>query len=155
MCISQHVHRLIAGEETRLQITPRLLSFWQQFHKASTGANATLTVRDLLAWATFIDVATPVMGALAAYAHGAYLVLLDGIGLGLGITTKVSYAAADLAQSLAHLEWSVLLHTAPYLGLCGLLETGAVLHPQDSASWMQPPGHDVYAEVWCCRQRKP
>lgn len=117
MC-AKHVHRLNAGQDTRQHITPRLLSFWQQFHKASTGAIATLTVRDLLAWATFIDVATPVMGALAAYAHGAYLVLLDGIGLGLGVTPKVSYAAADPPSLLTHLDRNSVLHSACHLGPC-------------------------------------
>lgn len=46
-------------------------------------------VRDLLAWAGFINATAPQLGILAAYAHGAHLVLLDGIGLGVGLSAEV------------------------------------------------------------------
>ena len=38
----------------------------------------------------FINSAGPHIGAEAAYAHGAHLVLLDGIGLGVGMPPQVS-----------------------------------------------------------------
>lgn len=47
-------------------------------------------MRDLLAWAHFITTTCPQVGALPAYAHGAHLVLLDGIGLGVGLSAEVS-----------------------------------------------------------------
>ncbi len=48
-------------------------------------------MRDLLAWAGFINATTPQLGPLAAYAHGAHLVLLDGIGLGVGLSAEVCW----------------------------------------------------------------
>lgn len=44
-------------------------------------------MRDAIAWATFCHGATSSgnMSPWEAYAHGAYLTLLDGLGLGLGI----------------------------------------------------------------------
>jgi hypothetical protein len=50
-------------------------------------------VRDLLAWAGFINATAPQLGVLAAYAHGAHLVLLDGIGLGVGLSAEVGAPA--------------------------------------------------------------
>lgn len=68
----------------------RLLDFWRFFQeRAGTVAAGALSVRDLLAWAGFINAAAPRIGALAAYAHGAHLVLLDGIGLGVGLPAEV------------------------------------------------------------------
>ena len=37
----------------------------------------------------FINAAAPHIGIEAAYAHGAHLVLLDGIGLGVGMPLQV------------------------------------------------------------------
>ena len=50
-------------------------------------------MRDLLAWAGFINATAPQLGVLAAYAHGAHLVLLDGIGLGVGLSAEVGAPA--------------------------------------------------------------
>jgi midasin len=41
-------------------------------------------VRDLLAWVSYITTAAPSIGRFPAFMHGAFLVLLDGIGLGTG-----------------------------------------------------------------------
>jgi midasin len=49
-------------------------------------------VRDLLSWAGFINATSPQLGLLPAYAHGAHLVLLDGIGLGVGLSAEVRAA---------------------------------------------------------------
>ena len=50
-------------------------------------AHSSLTVRDAIAWASFCitAVASGQLSMWDAYAHGAYLTLLDGLGLGLGI----------------------------------------------------------------------
>lgn len=50
-------------------------------------ARGSLTVRDAIAWADFCAsvVASGVLSPWQAYAHGAYLTLFDGLGLGLGI----------------------------------------------------------------------
>lgn len=55
----------------------------------SLPSTAATTVRDLLAWVGFINAAAPQLGVLPAYAHGAHLVLLDGIGLGVGLSAEV------------------------------------------------------------------
>ena len=51
-------------------------------------ARTALSIRDLLAWAGFIEAVTPSVGLLPAYAHGAHLVLLDGLGLGVGLAPE-------------------------------------------------------------------
>lgn len=79
-----------AGDDAKQDLAPRLLSFWQFYHSAAPPlAKAALSVRDLLAWAGFINAVGPRIGLWAAYAHGAYLILLDGIGLGLGMAPQV------------------------------------------------------------------
>jgi midasin len=72
----------------RAEIGPRLLTFWR-FFSHRVGGRAALSVRDLLAWARFVAAAAPAVGLLPAYAHGAHLVLLDGVGLGLGMPAQV------------------------------------------------------------------
>ena len=81
---------LLAGGDLRAEVSERLLRFWQFFRqRAGPAAGAALSVRDLLSWAGFINTAAPSIGALSAYAHGAHLTLLDGIGLGAGIPAEV------------------------------------------------------------------
>lgn len=76
----------------------RLAEFWT-FYRAVAGrgaARSALLTRDLVAWAQFMRAAAEGEGSAAcgcsrrlspeeAYAHGAYLTLLDGLGLGLGL----------------------------------------------------------------------
>ena len=62
-------------------------------------------MRDLLAWAGFINATAPMLGALAAYAHGAYLVLLDGIGLGIGMPLEVSQPARTVVCECLQDAW--------------------------------------------------
>ena len=52
-----------------------------------SAARSSLTVRDAIAWASFCHTVVQAgqLSAWAAYAHGAYLTLLDGLGLGLGL----------------------------------------------------------------------
>lgn len=79
-----------ADEDVRREVAGRLLGFWRFFRGTSgPAAGGALSVRDLLAWAGFVNAAAPRIGALAAYAHGAHLVLLDGIGLGIGLPAQV------------------------------------------------------------------
>lgn len=95
-------------------IASRLLDFWREFHQcAPPAARGTLSVRDLLAWVTFINTTTPALGALRAYAHGACLTLLDGIGLGVGVPPAALVAVKQrchklLQQQLCdHESWAV------------------------------------------------
>jgi len=76
----------LANSAMRATIGHHLLTFWRTFVAAAPpAARGGLSVRDLLAWVGFINTTEPQLGALQAYAHGAYLTLLDGLGLGLGI----------------------------------------------------------------------
>ena len=65
-------------------------------------------MRDLLAWAGFINATAAQLGVLAAYAHGAHLVLLDGIGLGVGLSAEVGAApgCSGCSLSLAACTWA-------------------------------------------------
>ena len=78
-----------ADAGVREAVADRLLAFWRFFQERAGAARGALTVRDLLAWAGFVAAAAPRVGALAAYAHGAHLALLDGVGLGLGVPQEV------------------------------------------------------------------
>ncbi|GBG67612.1 hypothetical protein CBR_g742 [Chara braunii] len=77
------------GSENLYILAEPLLDFWQWFHHLQGGGKA-LSVRDILAWVTYINVAALTIGRAAAYVHGACLVLLDGIGLGMGVSEEVA-----------------------------------------------------------------
>ncbi len=98
----------------------RLLDFWRFFRGVTGGAaGGALSVRDLLAWAGFVNATAPRIGALAAYAHGAHLVVLDGIGLGFGLPLVVPpFDLSPFALRVMELE-SVTQGIAPVL--CGKL----------------------------------
>jgi midasin len=59
-----------------------------------------LSIRDLLGWVTVINATAPKLGALVAYAHGAHLTLLDGLGLGSGLPPS---ALVELKRQCARL----------------------------------------------------
>ena len=89
---------MCADEGVRQALSGRMLAFWASFREAAGPVAAgALSVRDLLAWARFISTAAPRIGAFPAYAHGAHLVLLDGIGLGAGVPSEVLLAPNDRA----------------------------------------------------------
>ncbi|GAA0141094.1 hypothetical protein LIER_02318 [Lithospermum erythrorhizon] len=73
------------------RIADVLLNFWEWFNQLGTGR--ILTVRDLLAWVSFINIAGPNLGPESSCIHGAFLVLLDGISLGTSVSKN---EAADL-----------------------------------------------------------
>ncbi|KAF3328833.1 midasin [Carex littledalei] len=60
-----------------------VVNFWKWFNELQVGR--TLTIRDLLSWITFVNVAEAKLGPEPALIHGAFLVLLDGLTLGTGI----------------------------------------------------------------------
>lgn len=66
-----------------------MLEFWQWFQRHHEGGRS-LSVRDLLSWITYINVAEPEIGEIPAFIHGAFLVLLDGIGFGLGLSNSAA-----------------------------------------------------------------
>ncbi|KAJ4774203.1 Midasin [Rhynchospora pubera] len=61
-----------------------VVNFWKWFNELQVGR--TLNIRDLLSWITFINVAEEKLGPEFALIHGVFLVLLDGLTLGSGIT---------------------------------------------------------------------
>jgi hypothetical protein len=63
-------------------------------------------VRDLLTWAGFVDTAAGSLGPLAAYVHGAHLTLLDGLGLGVGLSSEVCSGARAHPYCSQHLSSS-------------------------------------------------
>ncbi|KAK2975328.1 hypothetical protein RJ640_013841 [Escallonia rubra] len=74
-------------------IVDLMLHFWEWFNQLQTGRM--LTVRDLLSWVDFIRVAKSRLLPEYAFLHGAFLVLLDGLSLGTGISKG---DAADLRR---------------------------------------------------------
>ncbi|KAK9809153.1 hypothetical protein WJX72_010301 [[Myrmecia] bisecta] len=89
------LHSRITGSDVRSAVATRLLAFWKFFRSYAGAARTALSVRDLLAWVGFVNAAAPRLGALAAYAHGAHLVLLDGIGLGVGMPLEAAATLRD------------------------------------------------------------
>jgi len=85
-----------------------LARFWE-FYREIAGrgaARAALLTRDLVAWAQFVRAAAAGTGSAAsgcnrrlapaeAFAHGAYLTLLDGLGLGLGLPEEMAKGLAE------------------------------------------------------------
>ncbi|KAK9063930.1 hypothetical protein SSX86_017802 [Deinandra increscens subsp. villosa] len=61
-----------------------MINFWEWFNRLQTGRM--LTVRDLLSWIDFINVTEKKLVPEVALLHGAFLVLLDGLSLGTGIS---------------------------------------------------------------------
>ncbi|KAK1301598.1 hypothetical protein QJS10_CPB12g01736 [Acorus calamus] len=62
-----------------------MLEFWEWFNQLQTGR--ILTVRDLLSWVDFINMTWKDLGSVCeAFIHGAFLLVLDGLTLGTGIS---------------------------------------------------------------------
>ena len=81
----------LADEDVRKAVATRLVAFWEFLQAHAGTARCVLSLRDMLAWVQFVNTTAPRIGALPAYAHGARLVLLDG--LGLSMTCQVSGVA--------------------------------------------------------------
>ena len=115
----------------------------------------------------FINTAATRLGPAAAYAHGAHMVLLDGIGLGVGMLPQVG-AGCMPCPALAPLPWYVACRqvhpactcnclaaclgltacTCPFLrsASCGLPEVGDLLDAR-SAPKMGPLEHSPTAAL--------
>ncbi|CAA6669952.1 unnamed protein product [Spirodela intermedia] len=61
-----------------------MIKFWDWFNQLETGR--ILTVRDLISWVTFINETEENLGSVQAFLHGAFLIVLDGVGLGTNIS---------------------------------------------------------------------
>ncbi|KAM7483877.1 hypothetical protein LguiB_008460 [Lonicera macranthoides] len=72
-------------------IVDLMLIFWEWFNNLQAGR--LLTVRDLLSWVAFIKVTEKSLQPEIAFLHGSFLVLLDGLSLGTGVSKS---EAADV-----------------------------------------------------------
>ncbi|KAG8091817.1 hypothetical protein GUJ93_ZPchr0012g21118 [Zizania palustris] len=61
-----------------------IVNFWKWFNQLFTGRM--LTIRDLLSWITFINVTEGNLGPQQALIHGLFLILLDGLALGMNVS---------------------------------------------------------------------
>lgn len=92
----------------------KLVDFWAHLRSTPGAHGVTVSIRDLLAWAEFVHHAAPACGALRAYVHGAFVCVLDGIGLGTGASLEVRLAplvdcfqSLDLTKSMAQGEFFI------------------------------------------------
>ncbi|KAK6912183.1 LOW QUALITY PROTEIN: ATPase, dynein-related, AAA domain, partial [Dillenia turbinata] len=107
------------SEPRLLQIVDPILNFWNWFNQLEVGR--ILTVRDLLSWVAFINATESNLSLNYAFLHGAFLVLLDGLSLGTGISK--SEAAELRTRCLTYLlEQRKMEFTDPEL--CMLDKTG-------------------------------
>ncbi|KAI3766421.1 hypothetical protein L2E82_16478 [Cichorium intybus] len=107
-----------------------MINFWEWFNRLQTGR--LLTVRDLLSWIDFINVTEENLTPEVSMLHGAFLVLLDGLSLGTGISKKeaeelrercLSFLMEQLKESKLRLNQVSLLTTENF-GWSDLLESG-------------------------------
>ncbi|KAF0928097.1 hypothetical protein E2562_037875 [Oryza meyeriana var. granulata] len=61
-----------------------IVNFWMWFNQLHTGRM--LTIRDLLSWISFINVTEGNLGPQQALIHGLFLILLDGLTLGMNVS---------------------------------------------------------------------
>jgi midasin len=149
----------LAASAARATISRHLLQFWSLFvSQAPAAARGGLSVRDLLAWVGFVNATAQQLGPLQAYAHGAYLTLLDGLGLGLGIPVALlaplrrncrrlleqqlagdTSAAADTQQQLMVSAAEAAAVVAQAAGELQLQPDVAVDVTTDDGRWGIPP----------------
>lgn len=85
------------SENLRALIVPRMVGFWRFFKENALNlARQAFSIRDLLAWAQFITLTAHSIGVLASYVHGAHLTLLDGVGLGVGLSVETAEAVRSI-----------------------------------------------------------
>ena len=71
-----------------------IVNFWKWFNQLDMGR--TLTIRDLLSWISFINVTEQNLGPQQALIHGLFLILLDGLSLGVNVSKS---EAADMRST--------------------------------------------------------
>lgn len=71
-------------------VSRHMVVFWTFFAKPlKTVARHPLSIRDMLSWADFIANCVDIMTIAEAFWHGAHASIIDGLGLGLGLSEKV------------------------------------------------------------------
>ncbi|XP_058750373.1 midasin-like isoform X2 [Vicia villosa] len=122
-------------QERLLLIVNAMISFWEWFNKLHPGRM--LTVRDLISWVSFFDVMEGSLGPEHALLHGAFLVLLDGLSLGTGISKKDAGELREkclsfLLQKLGVDESNLLYSKLSRMGNYGWGEFGTYLDVPDN-----------------------
>ncbi|KAJ9568543.1 hypothetical protein OSB04_004509 [Centaurea solstitialis] len=95
-----------------------MINFWEWFNQLQTGRM--LTVRDLLSWIDFINVTEGTLRSEVSLLHGAFLVLLDGLSLGTGIS-KIE--AEELRERCLSFLMEQLKESKPQMNKENLLTT--------------------------------
>lgn len=80
-----------------LNIIDPMLKFYEWFNQLQIGR--ALTVRDLLSWTGFVNTTQKALGTDCAFLHGAFLVVLDGLILGTGLSKKDGEELRDRSLS--------------------------------------------------------
>lgn len=89
------------------EVAPRMTAFWQWYRQGTPGRSP-MSLRDVLSWCDFVGRTARFLGAEDAFVHGAYLVMIDGQGLGSGAalatnaqghTTCVEYLRTQLPEA--------------------------------------------------------
>ncbi|KAK6125035.1 hypothetical protein DH2020_041213 [Rehmannia glutinosa] len=121
-----------------------MLDFWEWFNLLQTGR--LLTIRDLLSWVSFTNVTEKSLGAEAAFVHGAFLVLLDGLSLGMFAWLSTTYLFLYVLRFVDYNLFSTF-ETAPF----ALMYHSYVCPPNNLAmlwelSWLasSPPLRSIY-----------
>ncbi|XP_078434368.1 midasin-like protein isoform X2 [Wolffia australiana] len=70
-----------------------MIKFWEWFNRLESGRM--LTVRDLVSWVSFMNETEEKLGSVLAFLHGAFLILLDGLGLGTNISKHDVYSLRE------------------------------------------------------------
>jgi hypothetical protein len=95
-CFDTYIYAIL---HTR-RCTEALLDFWEWWRqRVEAGGGRAVSLRDLLAWATFMNRCEALgISPASAFEHGACMVLLDGLGIGDGSSENA--ARALRAESL-------------------------------------------------------
>jgi len=95
-------HEMASILEGNLPVRVRTVSrymvdFWSFFaKKLTTVARHPLSIRDMLSWADFIANCIDIMTEAEAFWHGAHASIIDGLGLGSGLSEKVRKMSYNL-----------------------------------------------------------
>ncbi|XP_019425404.1 PREDICTED: midasin isoform X2 [Lupinus angustifolius] len=89
-----------------------MISFWEWFNQLHQGRM--LTVRDLISWLAFFDVTAESLGSEYALLHGIFLVLLDGLSLGTGISKREAEELRERCLSFLLQKMSVDICNVSY-----------------------------------------
>ncbi|UPR03955.1 midasin [Chloropicon primus] len=99
----------LSSEALSGEVVENMLKVWQfLYDNSSEGLEGNkkqfLSIRDLAAWADFINLKAEELGPSMAFGHGAYLVFLDGFGVGTGNSFHVNDLKEKSEELVANLS---------------------------------------------------